>query len=145
MFSKILTIFKIVVGVIGAIFFIRILMADGNALEVDSELQNSLLSPFIIFSYIMMGLIVAITIAFSIIGLAKGNLKKTLIALGSFIVVVAVSYFTATGNEVQTDDGVVTANASQWISAGLNMFYILLITSLSAILASSVIKIITSR
>ena len=145
MFGKILTIFKIVVGIVGAIFFIRILMADGNAIETDSSLQNSLLSPFIIFSYIMMGLIVAITLGFSIISLAKGNLKKTLIALGSFIVVIAVSYFTATGSEVQTDDGVVTANASQWISAGLNMFYILLITSLSAILASSILKIVTSR
>ena len=72
MLNKILTILKIVIILIGAIFFVRILTADGNALEVDSELQNSLLSPFITLAYIVLGLTVVTTLVFSIIGVAKG-------------------------------------------------------------------------
>lgn len=145
MLNKILTVLKIVIGLIGAIFFVRILMADGNALEVDSELQNSLLSPFILLAYIILGLTVVITLVFSIVGVAKGNIKKTLITIGAFAAVVIISFFSSTGKEIQTDEGVISAYASQWISAGLTIFYVLLAISILAIIASAVIKVITSR
>ena len=145
MLNKILTVLKIVIILIGAIFFARILMADGNALEVDSELQNSLLSPFITLAYIVLGLTVVATLVFSIIGVAKGNIKKTLLTIGAFAAIVVISFFSSTGEEVQTKEGVVSAYASQWISAGLTIFYVLLAISILAILASGVIKIITSR
>jgi len=143
--NKILTVLKIVIGLIGAIFFIRILMADGNALEVDSELQNSLLSPFITLAYIVLGLTVVTTLAFSIIGVVKGNLKKTLLTIGAFAAIVIISFFSSTGEEIETKEGVVSAYASQWISAGLTIFYVLLAISILAIIASGVIKVITSR
>ena len=145
MLNKILTVLKIVIILIGAIFFARILMADGNALEVDSDLQNSLLSPFITLAYIVLGLTVVATLVFSIIGVAKGNIKKTLLTIGAFAAIVVISFFSSTGEEVQTKEGVVSAYASQWISAGLTIFYVLLAISILAILASGVIKIITSR
>jgi len=145
MMNKILTVLKIVIGLIGAIFFIRILMADGNALEVDSELQNSLLSPFITLAYIVLGLTVVTTLAFSIIGVVKGNLKKTLLTIGAFAAIVIISFFSSTGEEIETKEGVVSAYASQWISAGLTIFYVLLAISILAIIASGVIKVITSR
>jgi hypothetical protein len=145
MLNKILTVLKIVIGLIGAIFFVRILMADGNALEVDSELQNSLLSPFILLAYIILGLTVVITLVFSIVGVAKGNIKKTLITIGAFAAVVIISFFSSTGKEIQTDEGIISAYASQWISAGLTIFYVLLAISILAIIASAVIKVITSR
>ncbi len=145
MLNKILTVLKIVIGLVGAIFFIRILMADGNALEVDSELQNSLLSPFITLAYIVLGLTVVLTLAFSIIGIVKGNIKKTLLTIGAFAAVVIISFFSSTGEKIETSDGVISAYASQWISAGLTIFYVLLAISILAIIASGVIKIITSR
>ena len=145
MLNKILTVLKIVIILIGAIFFARILMADGNALEVDSELQNSLLSPFITLAYIVLGLTVVATLVFSIIGVAKGNIKKTLLTIGAFAAIVVISFFSSTGKEIQTDEGVISAYGSQWISAGLTIFYVLLAISILAILASGVIKIITSR
>ena len=145
MLNKILTVLKIVIILIGAIFFARILMADGNALEVDSELQNSLLSPFITLAYIVLGLTVVATLVFSIIGVAKGNIKKTLLTIGAFAAIVVISFFSSTGKEIQTDEGVISAYASQWISAGLTIFYVLLAISILAIIASGVIKVITSR
>jgi len=143
--NKILTILKFVIGIIGAIFFVRILLADGDALEVDADLQNSLLSPYILLAYIVLGLTVLVTIIFSIIGVLKGNVKKTLITIGSFAAIVVITFFASTGKEIQTDEGVISAYASQWISAGLNIFYVLVVISVFAIIASSVTKILTSR
>ena len=77
--------------------------------------------------------------------LQKGNIKKTLLTIGAFVAVVVISFFSSTGEEIQTKEGVVSAYASQWISAGLTIFYVLLIISILAIAASGVIKIITSR
>ncbi|MDR9449157.1 MAG: hypothetical protein RI535_08010 [Psychroflexus sp.] len=146
MMNKILTILKVIIGVVAAILFLRILSADGDALEVDTDLQNSILSPFMILAYVVFGLTVLITLLFSIKELFQGNVKKTLISIGAFAAVIIIAFFISTGKERQLDDGeVLTAYASKWISAGLNIFYILVVISVLAIIVSSVRKVLTNR
>jgi hypothetical protein len=137
--SNFLKIFKIVVGVLGAILFFRILNTGDAALEVDSDLQSSVISPLMYLAYIILAICIAFVLGFVIKGLFSGNIKNTLIGLGSFVVIVVVSFLLSEGQVTDMRDGeVLSEYASRWVSAGLTMFYILLGLSIVAILASNV-------
>jgi hypothetical protein len=136
--SQFLKIFKIVVGVLGAILFFRILNAGDDALEADTALQSSVVSPLMYVAYAILIICIVSVLGFVIKGLFSGNVKSTLIGLGSFIVVLVVSFLVSEGQETALRDGeVLSAYGSRWVSAGLTMFYILVGISIVAIVASN--------
>ncbi|GGE18697.1 hypothetical protein [Psychroflexus salis] len=136
--SKFLKIFKIVVGVLGAILFFRILNTGDEALELDAVLQSSVVSPLMYVAYAILLLCILSVLVFVVKGLFTGNVKNTLIGLGSFIVVLIVSFLVSEGQETALRDGeVLSAYGSRWVSAGLTMFYILVAISILAIVASN--------
>ena len=142
--NKVFNIIKIVFGVLGAILFVRILNAGDDAIEADAALQGSVLAPFMYVSYVILGITVLAVVIFSIRALFTGNVKKTLISLGAFILVIAISYAVSSGTETALRDGdVLSANGSRWVSTGLTAFYILAALAVIAMLLSSVRKIIT--
>jgi hypothetical protein len=142
--KKIFNIIKIVFGVLGAILFVRILNAGDEAIEADAALQTSVLAPYMTVSYIILGVTVLVVLFFSIKALFTGNVKKTLISLVGFILIIAISYGVSNGVETPLRDGdMLSASGSRWVSAGLVAFYILAILAVVAMLISSVRKIIT--
>jgi hypothetical protein len=142
--NKIFNIIKIVFGVVGAILFIRILNAGDEAIEADASLQTSVLAPFMWVSYIILGVTVLAVLFFAIKALFTGNIKKTLLSLGGFILVIVISYAVSSGTETAMRDGdILSANGSRWVSAGLVAFYILAALAVLAMFLSSVRKIIT--
>jgi hypothetical protein len=142
--KKIFNIIKIVFGVLGAILFVRILNAGDEAIEADAALQTSVLAPYMTVSYIILGVTVLAVLFFSIKALFTGNVKKTLISLVGFILIIAISYGVSNGVETPLRDGdMLSASGSRWVSAGLVAFYILAILAVVAMLISSVRKIIT--
>ncbi len=142
--NKIVNILKIVFGVLGAILFVRILNTGDDAIEADIALQTSVLNPYMWVSYIILGITILAVLAFSVKALFSGNVKKTLISLGTFILIIAISYGIASGVETPLRDGdVLSANGSRWVGAGLNAFYILAFLAIAAMLLSSVRKIIS--
>ena len=144
--NRILTVFKILVGVLSAILFIRVATSDADVLEVDQALQASVLSPYMIVAYVILALTVLLTLVFTVKGLFAGNVKKTLISIVAFVAIILIAYGASTGKEVMLDNGeTLSENASRWISAGLTSFYILVVISVLAIIFSSIRKIITSR
>jgi hypothetical protein len=142
--NKIFNIIKIVFGVVGAILFIRILNAGDDAIEADAALQSSILAPFMWVSYVILGVTILSVLFFAIKALFTGNIKKTLFSLGGFILIIVISFVVSSGTETALrDGGVLSANGSRWVSAGLVAFYILAALAVLAMFLSSVKKIIT--
>lgn len=142
--NKAINIVKIVFGVLGAILFVRILNSGDDAIEADAALQTSVLAPFMYVSYIILGITVLAVLIFSIKALFTGNVKKTLISLGAFVLIIAISFGVSSGTETALRDGdMLSASGSRWVSTGLTAFYILAVLAVLAMLVSSVRKIVT--
>lgn len=148
-------ILKIVVGVLGVVA----LIIAGVVASLDSEgLQEELkaaggnvnaidvpssISYLMLIAYVVLALILVLVIIFVLKGLASGNAKNTLIGVGAFLVVIAISYLLASGVETPMKDGeVLSANGARWVGAGINAFYILASIAIGLMLFSGAKKLV---
>jgi len=140
---KILKYLALVLGVIGLILLARIIMAGDTAIENSVSEQQSLLEPMMWLSYLVLIVVIVLVLFFVIKGLFRGNIKNTLIAVGSFLLVIVIAYVITGGEAITLRDGTtVSANASHWISTGLVVFYILAAIAVGAMVLSGVRKLI---
>jgi hypothetical protein len=73
-----------------------------------------------------------------------GDIKRTLITIGSFLAVVLISYVMADGLETEMRDGdILSASGSRWVSTGLYMFYILGVLAIGAMFSGGLKKLIS--
>ena len=84
-------VFKIVVGLIGvlAVFFLaRIIGAGDDALEASEDLQNSLVTPFMYIAYLILGVVLAFVLFFTLKNVFsnKDILKQFAINIGAFAI-----------------------------------------------------------
>ena len=139
---KILKYVSIVLGVVGLILLGRILAEDADAIEASADLQNSLLTPIMYLSYLVLLVVLVLVAIFVIKGLFKGNIKNTLIAVGAFLAVILIAYRVTDGSQMTLKDGdILSASAAHWISAGLVTFYILAGIAILAMVISGVKKL----
>ncbi len=140
---KILKYLALVIGVIGLILLARVLMAGDTSIESSVSTQQSVLEPMMWLSYLVL-LVVIILVAFFVIkGLFRGNIKNTLIAVGSFLLIIVIAYVVTGGEAITLRDGTtVSASASHWISTGLVVFYILAAIAVGAMILSGIRKLI---
>lgn len=125
--SKILSILIAVIAVIGAFLFIRIFMEDPAAIESDMEVQNSVISPIIVFSTSLLYIAIGIAVLMSLVNLVKNpdNLKKTLLGLVVLGVILVLAYFTGDSDVVTDTQGKVLeggeagSSVNQWVSTGI--------------------------
>lgn len=146
--TKILNIVKIVIGVLAAILFVRIMIESDDLIKDSADLQNSLISPDLYLAYIVLGITVVLVLIFTLVGVFRGNIKKTLISVGLFAVVILISYFGlagdfGTGFEI-SDTETLSLNGAKWIGAGLYTFYLLALAAVVAMFVSTVKKAITT-
>lgn len=140
---KILKYLAIVIGVVGLILWGRVLMAGDDAIESSADLQASVVTPFLVVAYIIFAIIVLLVLVFVIKGLFSGDIKKTLISVGAFLLIVVISYLVTSGSEMTMTDGeVYSANTTHWVGAGLVTFYILAVTAIMLMVISGVKKLI---
>ncbi|HER41250.1 MAG TPA: hypothetical protein ENO10_08525 [Salinimicrobium catena] len=140
---KILKYLALVIGVVGLILWGRVLMAGDDALESSADLQASVVTPFLYVAYFIFALIVLLVLVYVIKGLFSGNIKKTLLSVGAFILIVVVAYLVSGGTEMTMNDGeVISANTVHWVGAGLITFYILAATAILLMVISGVKKLI---
>lgn len=126
-FSKILNILIALIAIVGAILFIRIFMADGEALQEDVDLQNSLISPIIYFSTILFVATVGIAILLSLWSLVRNpeNLKKTLLSLAVLGVLLIVAYSLSDSSVVLDNNGAILvggeegSSTNKWVGTGI--------------------------
>ncbi|MGI0105116.1 hypothetical protein [Salinimicrobium sp. WS361] len=140
---KILKYLALVIGVVGLILWGRVLLAGDDAIENSADVQASVVSPFLYVAYLVFAIIVLLVLFFVIKGLFSGDIKRTLIAVGSFIIVVAIAYVLTDGTEKPLSDGtMLSASADHWVGAGLVTFYILAGAAVLLMLLSGVRKLI---
>lgn len=140
---KILKYLAIAFGVIAAVLLARVLMAGDDSITGSADVQASVVDPFLWVSYIVLGIVIALVLFYVIKGLFKGDIKKTLLSVGLFLVIIVLSYVLA-GDEIiydRNDVPVISASGSKWVGAGLIAFYILGAFAILAMLFSGVTKI----
>ncbi|MCF6180408.1 hypothetical protein [Lutibacter sp.] len=130
--SKILTLITGVFGLIGIYYFIRIVMAGDDSIKSDVALQNSILSPFITYSLILLVLVAVVSVVFSLLNLFKNPeiLKKTLIGVAFFAVLLVIGYSTASSGAVTNNLGNIIKDGeagvvSKWVSTLINFSFYL--------------------
>jgi len=72
--------------------------------------------------------ITIITVLFSLLNLASSGqkLKKSLLFIGCFVVILVIAYGASSGVETPLKDGeILSASGSRWVETGLRMFYLL--------------------
>ncbi|WP_323789210.1 hypothetical protein [Psychroserpens sp.] len=127
--QKIIKIGALVIGLIAVFFLVRIMMLGDEAIEADVANQG-VLSGFANLAYVVLAIAAISAVLFSLVNLVSQpeKLKKALISLGVFALVLAIAWFASSGEERLLDDGkVLTAGQSQMVEAGIKAFYILIL------------------
>lgn len=139
---KVLKYLALVIGVIGLILLGRIIAAGDDAIKASADLQASMLDPYMWISYIILAVVIAMVLIFVIAGLFRGNIKNTLIAIGSFVVIVIIAYAASNGTAQELKDGtMLSASGDHWVGAGLITFYILAGIAILAMVFSGIRKL----
>lgn len=136
-YSKILTIVSLIIAVIAAFFYIRILSAGDEAFTEGADaldLQNSVISPFVWITMIVLGATIFFALLSSILNMMKKPeaLKKTLLSIAILGVILVVSYLLNDSAEVLDAQGKVLKGGAAgetsnvWSSAGIWFSQILL-------------------
>ena len=129
---KIIKIVALVLSLVGIVLWFMIL-TKGSGME-----------GLIYVAYITLALILLFVLFFVFKGIFQGDIKKTLLSVGAFLVVVALAYGLASGVEAEMPNGkILSAGNSRWVGAGLYAFYILAFVAIASMAFGSVKKIIS--
>ncbi|MFT5891537.1 MAG: peptidoglycan/LPS O-acetylase OafA/YrhL [Dokdonia sp.] len=148
-------ILKIVVGILGVVALVIagvVATLDSEGLQEELKAVGSInamevpasISYLMIIAYIVLALILVLVVIFVLKGLASGgNAKNTLIGVGAFLLVIAISYLMASGVETEMKDNkILSANGARWVGAGINAFYILASVAIGLMLFSGAKKLV---
>jgi len=131
---KIIRIVVLILSLIGIALLATILTGNQDTI-----------STYMTIAYVVLGIAILFTLLFSFAQLFthKDTLKKTLISLGLFVLVIVISYALSEGVEVYKDGVlVVSESGSKWVGTGLRTFYILTFVAIGLMIYSGVKKLI---
>ncbi len=135
-----------ILGVLGVIFLFRIISLGDEEIKMAASMGDyGSVSAFVNLALFIFGIAVVVTVIFSLVGLTSDSqkLKKALISVGLFSLVVVLGYIMSTGVETPLKDGeVLSASGSRWVGAGLRIFYMLAIIAIAAMGLSGVQRIL---
>ena len=130
---KILKIVGLILSLVGVYFLAMIIMKGDDAI-IES---GTGIDGFLFTAYVMFALVVGAVLIFGLKALFTGNIKNTLIILGAFIAVIAISYGLAGNTPMVLKDGdMLSESGSKWVGAGLYTFYILAVIAIGAMVVS---------
>lgn len=139
---KVLKYLAFVLGGIGIVLFLWLITKGDDAVTSSTELQNSIMNPFLLLTYITLGIALVSVLIFVFKGLFEGNVKATLLSIGAFVVVFLIAYLAADSKGFDLPNGThVSGQLSQWVDTGLIMFYILAVVAILALIVSSAKKL----
>ena len=129
---KILKIVALLLSVAGIVSLVMVLLNGGG---LDAQLY---------IAYITLALTLFIVLVYVLKETFSGNLKKTLMSVGAFLLVVIIAYVMAEGVETEMRDGeILSASGSKWVGTGLNTFYILAVVAIGSMIYSGIKKATT--
>ena len=130
---KILKIVGLVLSLVGVYFLAMIIMKGDDAI-IES---GTGIDGFLFTAYVMFALVVGAVLIFGLKALFFVIIKNTLIIIGAFIVVIAISYTLADNTPMVLKDGdMLSESGSKWVGAGLYTFYILAVIAIGAMIVS---------
>lgn len=136
---KILKIITIILGVIGVIYLGMVIGKGDDAIAATGD---SIVGGFLYVSYITMFITILLVVVFVLKGLFSGDVKRTFIPIGVFLVVVLISYVLADGTPIQLREGdSLSASGAKWVNTGLFVFYIMAVGAILAMIISSFKKV----
>ncbi|WP_435579683.1 hypothetical protein [Gilvibacter sp.] len=140
---KILKYVALALGVVGLILLGRVIATGDEAIKSDAAVQGSVVDPFMFVAYVVLAIVLVLVLFYVVKGIFAGDIKKTLISIGAFVLVVAISYGISEGVETPMKDGeVLSASGARWVGAGLRTFYILAFVAIGTMLFSGIKKLI---
>ncbi len=133
--SRILTIVVILLSVVGIVLWFLIL--GGNEPFPYDDVQGYIDSMLRLGEW-MAYIAAFVTLLFAIYQIATNprSLKKTLITVAGFLVVVGIAYAVADG----TGSDAVSESGSKWVGTGLYTFYFLAVLAIASIVYSGITK-----
>lgn len=141
---KILKYVALALGVVGVILLGRVIAAGDEAIEAKyfaGEVTEA--DPLMYVAYIVLAVILVLVLFYVLKGLTGGDIKKTLISVGAFLLVVAISYGLSEGVETPMKDGeILSEGGSRLVGTGLRTFYILAFVAIGTMLFSGIKKLI---
>lgn len=142
---KIMRIVVAVVGIVAAIFLVRILGVGDDEIKAG---QDSVVQPLMYMAYVALVLTIVAVLLFTVINLVKkpALLKQTLINVGLFAVVVVIGYVMSSGTDLDLKPFIskgldVTETTSKYVGMGLITFYILTAIAILAMIYTGVKKL----
>ncbi len=131
---KIIRIVVLIIALIGIVLLATIL--SGNV---------GTISFYMNLAYFILGLAIAFTLLFSIAQLFanKATLKKTLISVAAFVLIIVISYVLSSGEDIyKQGELIVSESGSKWVDTGLRTFYFLAIIAIGLMVISGVKKLV---
>ncbi len=138
-------ILKIIVAIIGIAALVIAGMVWANDEAIKAGDSQGLVDTMMLLTWVIVGLALLLVVIFVLRGLFTGNAKNTLISLGAFLLIIAISYFAASGSAdpMPLKDGeMLSASGSQWVSAGINAFFILAAVAILLMVVSGAKKLV---
>jgi len=127
--QTIVKVISAVFGLLGAVFLFRIIVAGDEEIKMAASMGDfGAVSPLVSLSIAILAITVVVTVLFSLLNLASSGqkLKKSLLFVGCFVVVMVIAYGASSGVETPLKDGeMLSASGSRWVETGLRMFYLL--------------------
>jgi hypothetical protein len=143
--QKIIKIGALVIGLIAVFFLVRIITIGDEAIEADVANQG-ILSSFITLALIVLAIATISAVVFSLVNLVSNpdKLKKSLISLGVFAVILILGYVMSSGEErILSDGSTLTAAQSQMIEGAIKAFYLLIMLAAGLMLFFGVKKMLS--
>lgn len=139
---KIMRILVAVIGVVAAIFLIRIIGVGDDEIKAG---QDGVVLPLMYMAYVALVITIAAVLFFTIINLIKkpALLKKTLINVGLFAAVVVIGYVLSSGTDLDLKPFIskgldVTESTSKYVGMGLITFYLLTVIAIFSMIYTGV-------
>ncbi|MAD30332.1 MAG: hypothetical protein CMC00_04820 [Flavobacteriaceae bacterium] len=144
--QTIVKIISAIFGLLGVIFLFRIIGSGDEEIKMAASMGDfSTVSPLVSLAIAILLITVIITLLFSLLNLASSTekLKKSLIFIGCFAVIVGIAFALSEGTETPLKDGnMLSANGSRWVGTGLRMFYILAALAILSMVLSGAKKLL---
>ena len=127
--QTIVKIISAVFGLLGVVFLFRVIGAGDEEIKMAASMGDfGSVSPLVTLSIAILVITVIITVLFSLLNLASSGqkLKKSLLFIGCFVIVLVIAYGASSCVETPLKDGeILSASGSRWVETGLRMFYLL--------------------
>ncbi|WP_340200486.1 hypothetical protein [Ascidiimonas sp. W6] len=145
--QKIIKIILILLGVLGIVFWV---LLPGTDVSASEAMDNTYVNAMFYIAYILLAIPVVAVLLYTLKNLASNpdKLKKSLILIVGFVIVLGISYALSSGTDVKLDRfleaGIdVDESSSKMVGAGLIAFYILAAVAIASMLLSGVKKILS--